>query len=71
MWKMVGRSAGFIHLLMGYLVSELVIVSPPQPYRLSGSPMLRYTSINSSYKKNVLLIYMTPLYITCLTQITD
>lgn len=24
-----------------YLVSELVMVSPPHPYRLSGSPMLR------------------------------
>lgn len=33
-----------------YLVSGLVIVSPPQPYRLSGSPMLRYTSMSSSYR---------------------
>lgn len=33
-----------------YLVRGLVMVSPPQPYRLSGSPMLRYTSISSSYK---------------------
>lgn len=41
--------AGLINLLIDYLVSGLVIVSPPQPYRLSGSPMLRYTSISSSY----------------------
>lgn len=41
--------------MLRYLVSGLVIVSPPQPYRLSGSPMLRYTSISSSY------IYRTEL----------
>ena len=34
--------------VIGHLVRGLLIFSPPQPYRLSGSPMQRYTSISSS-----------------------
>lgn len=40
-WSLSSPAGGLVRAQPEHLVRGLLMVSPPQPYKLSGSPMLR------------------------------